>query len=245
MDESGDPGQRSAVPTYTVGTVLVPAHRWVDEFERLIAFRRYLRREFGLKLRTEVKGRQLAQGIGPWVDLALPKRIRSRIYRSFMRFQDRGHAIKTYAVVIDKADPRCTDTGMIRETAWRYTLQRIETFARHNNETMLLVPDSGQYFWFRGLARQMRRFSFVGSLYGAGPLRRDLLRILIDDPVERDSDQSYFIQLADLNAYAAYRGRRPDPDFPAVMWEQLGEAVLWQANRYAPAGSTSGIVDGP
>lgn len=245
MDESGDPGPRSAVPTYTVGTVLVPAHRWVDEFERLIRFRRYLRSSFGLKLGTEVKGSELAKGTGPWIGLALPKRIRNRIYRSFMRFQHRGGAIKTFAVVINKSDPRVTGTSQIRERAWRYTLQRVETFARHNHETILLVPDSGQYFWFRGLARQMRRFSFVGSLYGTGNLRRDLLRILIDDPVERDSEQSYFIQMADLNAYAAYRGRRPDPAFPAGMWGELGDAVLWEANRYAPAGSTPGIVDGP
>ena len=48
----------------------------------------------------------------------------------------------------------------------------------------MLVPDSGQYFWLRGLARQMRRISFVGSFYDPGmTMRRDLLRVLIEELV--------------------------------------------------------------
>ena len=35
---------------------------------------------------------------------------------------------------------------------------------------------------------------------GGGSLSRPLATYLIDDPVERDSSQSYFVQLADLNA---------------------------------------------
>jgi hypothetical protein len=38
------------------------------------------------------------------------------------------------------------------------------------------------------------------------------------------------IQLADLNAYAAYRNRRPIPQFPQGMWRQLGAAILGLAD---------------
>jgi hypothetical protein len=248
MDESGDPGPRSAVPTYTVAAVLIHAREWVAEFERLLTFRRYLRDQFGLKLRTEVKGSELAKGTGPWAGLGLPDRIRKRIYRSFMRFEGRGQTIKTYAVVINKSDPRTNTTDTARERAWRYALQRIQSFASNAKETVMLLPDSGQYFWLRALARQMRRISFVGSFYHPGQtLRRDLLEVLIDDPVERNSAESFFIQLADLNAYAAYRNRRPDPAFPVAMWGELGSAILGEANRLQmeKAGGTPGIVDGP
>lgn len=248
MDESGDPGPNSAIPTYTVGIAFIHASRWVDEFEAMLDFRRYLRRTYGLKLRTEVKGSQLAKGTGPWTALGLPERSRKTIYRSYMRLQDRRAAIKTCAIVIDKSDPRADTTDKARERAWRYALQRVETFARTNGETVMLVPDAGQIFWFRNLARQMRRISFVGSAFAPGvTLRRDLLRILVDDPVERDSAESLFIQIADLNAYAAYRNRRPDPKFPASMWNELGGAILKEANRLQMQrhGGTWGIVDGP
>ncbi|MDW8339059.1 MAG: DUF3800 domain-containing protein, partial [Thermoleophilia bacterium] len=95
-------------------------------------------------------------------------------------------------------------------------------------------------------SREMRRHSMVGSLIG-GSLSRPLVRYLIDDPVERDSRQSYMVQLADLNAYAAYRKERPDPLFPATMWDDLGDAILTEANKiFVSRGlERPGIVCGP
>jgi hypothetical protein len=107
----------------------------------------------------------------------------------------------------------------------------------------MLMPDSGQYHWIRKLSREMRRFSMPGSMLGTGALERPMLKVLIDDPVERDSRQSYFIQLADLNAYAAYRDTVPHPDFPAGMWQALGPAILTVVNMYKPQ-QTPGIVRG-
>ena len=63
-------------------------------------------------------------------------------------------------------------------------------------------------------------------------------------PVERDSKQSYMIQLADLNAYAAYRLMVPIPQFPQYMWRNLGGAILTEANRTFPM-QEPGIVEGP
>ena len=62
--------------------------------------------------------------------------------------------------------------------------------------------------------------------------------------VEKDSAQSYFVQLADLNAYAAYRMERPDPLFPQGMWNELGSAILRDANKYHQH-ENPGIVRGP
>ena len=247
MDESGDPGLSSAVPTYTVAAVLLHDRDWVHAFEQMIGFRRYLRHFFGLYMRTEVKGSQLAKGNGPWSALGLGDGVRKRIFRSFMRFENKLATIQTFAVVIDKSDPSLTGPDDVRERAWRYALQRVETFTRTSHETVMLLPDSGQYLWLRKLARAMRRHSPVGSLYGTGSLQRQLLRVLIDDPVERDSQESFFIQLADLNAYAAYRNRRPITQFPSGMWNELGGAILWQANRHQiqKTGGTPGIVEGP
>jgi hypothetical protein len=84
-------------------------------------------------------------------------------------------------------------------------------------------------------------------MVGGGTLSRPLARFLIDDPVERDSAQSYFIQLADLNAYAAYRKERPHPLFPQNMWDELGPAILTDANKYLAQRGLEhpGIIRGP
>jgi hypothetical protein len=154
-----------------------------------------------------------------------------------MRLQAKAGTVKTFAVIIDKS--KCATADDVRATAWRHTLERVEVFARHNNETVMLVPDSGEYDRFRKLARRMRRHSQVGAMVGGGTLSRPLARYLIDDPVERDSAQSYFVQLADLNAYAAYRKEVPDPLFPATMWDELGLAILTEANENLVATESS------
>jgi Protein of unknown function (DUF3800) len=244
MDDSGDPGTAggSPTPTYTIACVFVRDTDWVDLFEHLIRFRRYLRENFGLRMRQEVKANELVLGKGPWLSLGFGDRARKRVYRSFMRFQARVGTVRTFAVVIDKS--KCASPDEVREKAWRHTLERVETFARHNNVTVMLFPDSGEYDRFRKLSREMRRFSQVGAMVGGGTLSRPLSTFLIDDPVERDSAQSYFVQLADLNAYAAYRKERPDPLFPQTMWDELGPAILTDVNKYKPR-ENPGIVRGP
>jgi hypothetical protein len=247
LDESGDPGvvPGSPTPTYTVACVFVHASQWVPLFEDLLRFRRYLRQNFDLRMRQEVKANELVKGSGPWASLPYGDRVRKRIYRSFMRFQGKVGTVKTFAVVIDKS--RCQTADEVRATAWRHALERVERFATNNNDTVMLFPDSGNYDRFRKLSREMRRFSHVGAMIGGGTLSRPLARVLIDDPVERDSSQSYLVQLADLNAYAAYRKERPDPRFPSTMWDELGPAILVEANRYHVGRGleNAGIIRGP
>lgn len=261
MDESGDPGPHlpaepgekrrsqglSPMPTYTVSAVLVHHAEWVEVFERLLNFRRWLRRKHGLPLTAEVKGSQLARGTGPWRKLGLNDSTRQGIYEWFMRFQyKQAQDLRTFAVVVWK--DKCPKSREARSVGWQYAFERIETFTRKEESRVMLLPDSGQYFWVRALAGKMRRFSHVPSAYGTGPIRRPLLDVLVDDPVERDSAQSHMVQLADLNAYAAYRNRVPDAKFPQRMWSELGNAILVEANEIEAQRDhrvTPGIKDAP
>jgi Protein of unknown function (DUF3800) len=112
----------------------------------------------------------------------------------------------------------------------------------------MLVHDEGEPLLIRKLARKARRAGTAGSAFGAGILRRPAT-LLIDDPAPRASNQSYLIQLADLNAYAAFRRCFPPPPrtaqiVPETMWDQLGLARFTAVHGLA--GSTyPGIVLGP
>lgn len=81
-------------------------------------------------------------------------------------------------------------------------------------------------------------------MMGTGFLSRPFVR-LIDDPVPRQSHQSYFVQLADLAAYAGFRRLHPAPAravqiVPQLMWDELGGATLAAVNMYS--GGPPGIV---
>lgn len=67
MGEPGDPGVHpgSPTPSYTVSCLFVHDGHWVQLFEDMLLFRRYLRDNFGVRMREEVKANQLVKGSGP------------------------------------------------------------------------------------------------------------------------------------------------------------------------------------
>jgi len=112
----------------------------------------------------------------------------------------------------------------------------------------MVIHDEGDEATVRKRARKARRAGTAGSAFGAGLLKRPFTR-LIDDPIPRSSHQSYFLQLADLDAYAAFRRlyappARPVQIVPQTMWDELGSA-RFRPVRSLYRGGPAGIVPGP
>lgn len=233
MDESGDSGSGGS-RTYSLSCVLVDGDHWPDRFDRLIGFRRHLRDVFGLPVRAELKANHLLRNAGAFRKLGLSESARFAIYRQTMRVHAKL-GFRTFAILVNKANhPNRTADDL----AWEYMLQRLERFSTKGNELVLLVHDEGNALAIRKLARKARRAGTAGSMLGTGVLNVPFSGLL-DDPVSRDSRQSYFLQLADLSAYAAFRRhypppRRPVQIVPELMWEELGDAIHWQANMFKP-----------
>lgn len=246
VDESGDRGIGGS-RTYALGCVLVEDTAWPETFDQLIAFRRFLRASFGLPVRAELKANHLLRNAGAFRPLALSEPSRHAIYRQSMRLHAKLD-LQTFAVVIDKA--RLAGSQPARDpadVAWDYLLQRLERFTTRGNTHLLLLHDEGDSAHVRKLARKARRAGTAGSMFGTGQLRRPFKR-LVEDTVPRNSAQSYFLQLADLAAYAAYRRLHPPPPrpvhiVPQGMWNELGAARLAVVNKYS--GGPPAIVQGP
>lgn len=210
----------------------------------MIEFRRHLRQLFGVPVRAEIKANYLLRNGGPFRPLGLSESARFGIYRQSMRLHAKI-GLKTFAVVIDKARLGQAPAGRTPDSlAWEYMLQRLERFTTRGSTWVMLVHDEGNEKAVRTFARKARRAGSAGSMLGTGFLHRPFTR-LVDDPVSRDSAQSYFVQLADLSAYAAFRRLYPPPQrpvqiVPQTMWDELGQAAFAPANRYS--GGPPGIV---
>jgi len=183
-------------------------------------------------MRDEIKSNYLLRGSGSLGRLALGEHQRRAIYRQHMRLASKL-PVRAFAVVIRKERIRNRDSLNPRDIAWEFLLQRIERHSTTGNTPILIVHDEGDSLNIRKLARKARRANIAGSAFGTGHFQLPA-RLLIDDPVPRESHQSYFVQLADLVAFAAYRRLHPPPTtrFPVChekMWEELGAA------RHAPA----------
>jgi Protein of unknown function (DUF3800) len=244
VDESGDRGIGGS-QTYVLGCVLVRSSQWAKSFDDLISFRRFLRDKTNVPVRAEIKANHLLRNGGDLRGLGLSEKARHFIYRGLLRLQP-TLGIQTFAIVINKAllkQRRPNDDPSI--IAWTYLMQRLEHLTRRPQDQLLLLHDEGEPETVRKIARRFRRFGTAGSLFGGGYVIPPFIG-LIDDPVSRNSRHSYFLQLADLNAYAAFRRGYPPPPqkvhiVPQLMWEELGAARFAAANKRA-GGPSAGIV---
>jgi hypothetical protein len=149
--------------------------------------------------------------------------------------------MKVFAVTVakDRIQKRPMD---IREVAWRYAIQRLERFGAAEKDNIHVLPDEGHGEFIRKKIREMRRFHFVPSAFDGSTLDRKAMNI-VEEASDRNSRHSFFIQLADLNAYAAFRRVFPSPNFGVGIWDELGTARVAEVNRLS--GGPPGIVVWP
>jgi hypothetical protein len=240
VDDSGDRGAGGS-RTYTLGCVLVRSGQWKEALDGIVGFRRFLKATFGVPMRAEIKANYLLRNGGDLASIPLSEHSRRFIYTGHLRLQRRLN-LSAFAIVINKARLNANVDPFL--PAWTYLIQRLERLSANNGEEVLIIHDEGEPLLVRTLARKARRAGTAGSLFG-GYLNVPFTGLL-DDPVSRVSKTSYFLQLADLTAYAAFRRVYAPPArkvkiVPQLMWEELDTARYAPANRRA-GGPSQGIV---
>jgi len=248
VDDSGDDGPTGS-QSYVLACVMVVGARWAPTFDQLINFRRFIKRQFGVPVRAEVKANYLLRNGGPFRARPLSESGRRDLYRAFMRIQPKL-GLTTFAVVVDKQRAQASSQARraASDIAWEYLLQRLERRSHYEQTEILVNHDEGDHLAIRKRARRARRAGTAGSAFGTGTLSVPFLRLL-DDPVPRSSAQSYFVQLADLAAYAAFRRLYPPPARPVQIvpqstWDELG-AARFTPVRSLSCGDPPGIVPAP
>lgn len=237
FDESGDTGmERSPTATFALSGLLVHDSHWLSALDQTIAFRRYLRDQFHIAPRAELKASWLIHNKGDIRKSGLTWSARMAAYRAAMRFQRKTGLFHVFTVLIVKTRIARIPAD-VREIAWRYAIQRLERFGTSAKDNLHLLPDEGHGDFIRKKIRLMRRFSQVPSAFGGPTLARNAENI-VEDSSDRRSSESFFIQLADLNAYAAYRKVFPGASFGPEIWDELGECRVKEVNslRGGPAG---------
>ena len=244
FDESGDPGVvNSPTKFFVLACALVPEGQWMAHLDALVSMRRGLKMRYGVPTRPELKATDIRRGRGPLLGLGFSQNQRRRFFKWLMHFQARSMpGLQTFAIVINK--PGCAMKGREpRETAWEFALERVDRFCRGADSRAILFPDEGNGPFIRRLTRRYRRFHTIPGAFG-GRLSIPMERV-IEDPNERRSHDSYLIQLADWNAYAALRSSHvdPRPGVDPTAWDALGSTLLTSVNRVR--GGPPGLVIWP
>ena len=116
----------------------------------------------------------------------------------FLRF---SQEIVILNVSIDKGSSKLPATGRISEIAWTRFFQRYENWLKRKKEWGIIVNDEGYDKIVRQLSRKMRVYNPIPSHFG-GYYKAPFVKF-IEDPFSKHSQDSYFIQLADMSAYFA------------------------------------------
>lgn len=244
IDETGDPGdpaKKGSSNCYGLGCVLISSGDWSAGFDSLAHFRRELRDDFGIPIRQELKANYLIRNNGGLRPLGLAPAQRRLVYQYHLN-QLASMKARAFAVVVDKQSVGNVD---YLELAWETLVQRLERTTSKEKVDLLITHDEGENAAVRKLTRRARRHLTAGSFYGQGSLRNPFAHLL-EDPVPRASHESYFLQLADLVAYAGWRTyMQPGPGAAQVVdaqtWTGLGTACHKAVNGLAGNG-TPGVV---
>ena len=214
--------------------LLVPEDTWQKYFDGFREFRRRLKASDGIFVHKEFHAWKFVSGRGQIADRVVPKGRRAEIFKETLDHVATMPGVK----IMNAFFPHKHD-----ELAFEYLLNRINMNMQKSIGRALIISDKGKEAKYTRLARKIHVFNPIPSNQGAwadsGSTTKNIpIDRIIEDPFFKDSDQSYFIQLADFCAYALLRQERPTARSMKYgldsAFERLRPVLVTQAHRADP-----------
>lgn len=204
-DESGDDGYpRFSSPLFALSALYMHYTDWKADYQAIRDVRRQLKKSYGLPVKQEIHTKYLLLNKGPYKKLNLSDADRIAIVDACCHLIASLSA-QAINVCIVKPRVKKTDYEVLR-TALTYSVQRIENDLKPWDDPehqFLIITDSGRVGKMRKTTRRVQVFNPIPSKLTRGSYRREI-QALIEDPLPKDSKESYFIQLSDVLAYVVY-----------------------------------------
>lgn len=214
FDESGDDGNNTDSSKYFVLTsTSVETTEWQNIFNAFVEFRRKLKNDFGLHVTEELHSKCFFYDKDPYRKYGWTPEQRRQIMIEYIKFVSSLN-ISVVNVVIKKENIKNKDYDVL-EKALTYNIQRIENDSKDTFK-YLIITDQGRTAAMRKTARKIRVINQVQSKYDYSSHNEPITN-LIEDILEKDSKESYFIQISDLIStivnmyYNYYMNNNPMP----------------------------------
>ncbi len=218
VDESGDTGLpppmgRSPTSLFCLSGLVVHELRWSETLRQLLEFRHRLKRKYRVYLDDEIHAAEL---------LSRPSRL-PRSLQHLKKYERlaiiRHHAdclsslgdIRLINVCVDKSDKRIEEADDVFRRAWYALFQRFENTIlrrnfpepRHEQERGIVFPDFTDALRLKRYLDRMRTRNVLRTQRAPGQYEEidDPIRLIIEDPICRDSRHSYFIQAVDCAVF--------------------------------------------
>ena len=205
-DESGDPGLPGASTYFILSGLVVHESCWHNCYKALYEMRRNLKNDYGIKLSDEIHTTHMFNAFNkksPISKLQLYEQI--NIMKIILKTVANTNGFNAYSVIFNKASYVGRQETAFDNT-WKTFIQRFENtiasrnFIGSNNANdygMLFVDNTSKKLL--SLLDQMRNYNPIPS---RGTTYQAPIRTVVGDIHMVDSKHSYFIQTADVLAYA-------------------------------------------
>ncbi len=205
FDEAGDDGYpQTSSALFALTTIYLHYQNWKATFDSMREIRRYLKATYKLPMKMELHTRDLLLNKKPYGALNIPDDQRFGLVGDCCRSLATLD-IRVINVVINKSTIISSDYPIL-DNAFTYAIQRIENDLNSLDPSskFMIIVDPGRVGKMRKTARRIQRVNFIPSRFSAKPYRREIRR-LIEDPLQKESSESYFIQFCDMISFIVYQ----------------------------------------
>lgn len=204
FDETGDDGfPRYASELFVLTSIYMHYQTWKDNYNKIVQFRRELKERTGIKVRTEFHTKNFVLNKKPYVAYGLNDETRIDVLKKFCALIATLD-IKIINVVINKKIIRKRDYDILNN-ALTFNVQRIENDLKQMDAShkFIIITDEGRVGKMVKTTRKIQKQNFIQSHFSSMPYSNNITKLL-EDPLPKNSAESFFIQLADLVSFIVY-----------------------------------------
>ena len=200
-DETGDDGlDNSPTELFVLTSLSIPSYKWQDCFDTIKTFRKRLKEQYGFYTTQEMHTKNFVQNKNPYRDYGWNDDIRRDILRQYA-IMIASLDVSVINVIIDKSKIERSDYNVL-ENALKYNIQRIENDSA-GDWNYLIITDSGRIAPMKKTARKIRAYNPIESMYDYSKSNHPI-KYMVEDIFEKDSKESYFVQLCDFISYFVF-----------------------------------------
>ena len=201
FDETGDDGLINySSQDFVLTSICTKAGKWQKNYNAMKNCRAYLKEKFGFHATIEMHTKNFLTDKNPYRDYGWTQGEKQEILTLFTECIAEQMEISAVNVIIDKT--RITDSAYnILEHALVYNIQQIEN-SSNSKWNYLIITDKGRIAPMRKTARAICMNDVPENFSDVIPNKP--IKGLIEDILEKDSAESFFIQVCDFISYFSH-----------------------------------------
>jgi hypothetical protein len=225
IDETGDDGYpKYSSRLFVMTNIYMHFSNWRDNFSAIHNFRKLLYKKIGFPSKIEFHTQSFLTDKNPYRKLGLKPDQKREIVFDYLEIASKLK-IRIINVVIDKAKIR-NEKYDVLEKALTYSIQRLENFCDREESNcnlkrkfqFAIIADEGRIGKMVSISRKIQRYNPIPSNLEVGTSYKKEIERMIEDPLPKDSKQSYFIQLADTISFIIFLYAERNLCNPPIPW---------------------------